>query len=171
MLHEKMLNAINEQMNHELYSSYLYLSMSAYFESVNLKGCAHWMRIQTMEEQTHFKRFYDFATARGGRVVLAAIEAPPVEWNSALAVFEDGLAHERIVTGKINQLVDVSLELKDHATNSFLHWFVDEQVEEEATADEIVQSLKLSENDATGLFMIDKDLGTRSFAPPPGVTL
>lgn len=171
MLHEKMLNAINEQMNHELYSSYLYLSMSAYFESVNLKGCAHWMRIQTMEEQTHFKRLYDFVTARGGRVVLGAIEAPPVEWSAALDVFEDVLKHERIVTGKINHLVDLSLELRDHATNSFLHWFVDEQVEEEATADEIIQSLKLSQNDATGLFMIDKDLGTRAFAAPTDVTL
>jgi ferritin len=171
MLHEKMEKAINDQMNHELYSSYLYLSMSAYFESINLKGFANWMRVQTMEEQTHAKRFYDFVSARGGRVVLSAIEAPPVEWESALAVFEDALKHERGVTGRINDLVDLSVELRDHATKSYLNWFVDEQVEEEATADEIIQSLKLSENNPSGLFMIDKELGQRAFAAPADITL
>lgn len=171
MLHKKMEKALNEQMTHELYSSYLYLSMAAYFESVNLKGCSSWMRIQTMEEQTHFKRFFDFVTARGGRVTLAAIKAPPSEWKSTLAAFEEVLKHERIVTGKIHKLVDLSLELKDHATNSLLTWFVTEQVEEEATADEIIQSVKLNGDNPSGLFLIDKDLGQRTFVMPADVTL
>ena len=171
MMNEKMVNAINEQINWELYSAYLYFSMAAYFDSINLKGCASWMRIQAMEEQTHVKRFYDFLTARGGRVMLSEIKAPPAEWGSPLAVFEETLAHEQHVTSRINDLVDLSLELKDHATNSFLTWFVDEQVEEEESADEVLQSLKLNENNPGGLFMIDKELAQRVFVPPTGVTL
>ncbi len=171
MLEKKMEKAINEQINWELYSSYLYFSMASYFDSVNLKGFSSWMRIQAMEEQTHVKRFYDFVTARGGRVILSAIKAPPSEWKSALAVFEETLEHEQVVTGRINDLMDLSLKLKDHATSSFLTWFVDEQVEEEESADEVLQSLKLNENNPGGLFMIDKELGARSFVPPADITV
>ncbi len=171
MINEKMVNAINEQVNWELYSAYLYFSMAAYFDSISLKGFSSWMRIQAMEEQTHVKRFYDFVTARGGRVILSAIKAPPAEWGSPLAVFEETLKHEQHVTSRINDLVDLSLELKDHATNSFLKWFVDEQVEEEESVDEALQSLKLNENNPGGLFMIDKELAQRVFVPPAGVTL
>jgi ferritin len=171
MISKKMEKAINEQINWELYSSYLYFSMAAYFDSINLKGFSGWMRIQAMEEQTHTKRFYDFLTARGGRVILSAIKAPPPEWKSPLAVFQETLKHEQHVTGRINTLVDLSVKLKDHATNSFLQWFVNEQVEEESSADEVIQSLKLNENNPGGLFMIDKELAQRTFVPPADVTL
>lgn len=171
MINKKMVNAINEQLNWELYSAYLYFSMAAYFESVNLKGFSSWMRVQTMEEQTHVKRFYDFLTARGGKVVLSEIKAPPTEWKSPLHVFEETLKHEQHVTSRINKLVDLALELKDHATNSFLRWFVDEQVEEEESVDAVLQGLKLNKNNPSGLFMIDKELAQRAFVPPVDVTL
>jgi ferritin len=145
--------------------------MAAYFDSVNLKGFSSWMRVQIMEEQAHTKKFYDYLTSRGGRITLSEIKAPPFEWDSPLAAFENALEHEQIVTGRINDLVDLSIELKDHATNSFLKWYVDEQVEEEETADGIIQSLKLNENNPGGLFMIDKELAQRTFVPPAGVTL
>ena len=171
MINEKMEKAINDQMNAELYSSYLYFSMAAYFDSVNLKGFSSWMRVQAMEEQAHTKKFYDYLTSRGGRVVLSEIAAPPSEWATPLAAFEHVLEHEQMVTGRINDLVDLSIELKDHATNSFLKWYVDEQVEEEESADEVIQSLKLNENNPGGLFIIDKELAARTFVPPTGVTL
>jgi ferritin len=171
MINQKMSDAINEQINWELYSSYLYFSMAAYFDSINLKGCSSWMRVQAMEEQAHVKKFYDFLTARGGRVILSEIKAPPSEWNSPLETFEEVYKHEQTVTGLINNLVDISIELKDHATSSFLQWFVNEQVEEEESADEVVQSLKLNENNPGGLFMVDKELAQRTFVPPTGVTI
>jgi len=166
-----MEKALNEQINSELYSAYLYLSMAAYFESINLKGFSSWMRVQTMEEQAHAKKFYDYVFSRGGRVVLSEIKAPPAEWDSPLAAFEHVLEHEQLVTSLINKLADLSLELRDHATNSFLQWFIDEQVEEEASAGEIIQNLKLNENNPGGLFLIDKELAQRTFVPPAGVTL
>lgn len=171
MMNEKMAKAINDQINAELYSAYLYFSMAAYFDSINLKGAASWMRVQAMEEQAHTKKFYDYLTARGGRVILSEVKAPPSDWKSPLAVFEHVLEHEQMVTGLINSLVDLSLELKDHATNSFLKWYVDEQVEEEESADAVIQSLRLNENNPGGLFMIDKELAQRVFVPPTGVTL
>lgn len=171
MIHKKMEKAINEQINWELYSAYLYFAMAAYFDSINLKGFSSWMRVQAMEEQTHTKRFYDFLTARGGKVILSAIKSPPVEWKSPLEVFQETLKHEQHVTGRINALVDLSAKLKDHATNSFLQWFIDEQVEEESSADEVIQSLKLNANNPGGLFLIDKELAQRTFVPPADVTL
>ncbi|HHN65080.1 MAG TPA: ferritin [Nitrospirae bacterium] len=171
MINKEMEKAINDQINAELYSAYLYLSMSAYFESISLKGFANWMRVQAMEEQTHVKRFYDYLLDRGGRVILSEIKAPPVEWDSPLAAFEHLLEHEQHVTSLINNLVDLAIRLKDHATNSFLKWFVDEQVEEEASADEIIQSLRLNENNPGGLFLIDKDLAQRTFVPPQDITI
>jgi ferritin len=171
MIDKKMEKAINEQINWELYSSYLYFSMAAYFESVSLKGFSSWMRVQAMEELTHAKRFYDFLTSRGGRALMAAIKAPPSKWKDAMAVFEETLKHEQHVTSRINDLVDLSIKLKDHATNSFLKWFVDEQVEEEESVDEVLQSLKLNKSNPGGLFMIDKELGARAFVPPVDVTI
>lgn len=129
------------------------------------------MMVQTMEEQAHTKKFYDYLSARGGRIVLSEIKAPPSEWKTPLAVFEHVLEHEQMVTGLINSLVDLSLELKDHATNSFLKWYVDEQVEEEESAGEVIQNLKLNADNPGGLFMIDKELAQRVFVPPTGVTL
>ena len=171
MMDEKMVKAINDQMNAELYSSYLYFSMAAYFDSIGLKGSSSWMRVQAMEEQAHTKKFYDFLTARGGRVVLSEIKAPPAEWDTPLAVFEHVLEHEQMVTGLINGLMDLSIELKDHATSSFLKWYIDEQVEEEESAEEVLQNLKLNADNPGGLFMIDKELAARVFVPPTGVTL
>jgi len=171
MIDQKMEDALNEQINWELYSSYLYLSMSAYFESVNLKGFSNWMRVQSMEELTHFKRFYDYLLNRGGRVKMKEIPAPPVEWKSPVNVFEEVLKHETEVSRRINTLIDLASELKDHATVSFLKWFVDEQVEEEASTHDIIESLKLTSDNPSGLFMIDRELNQRTFVPPVDVKI
>jgi len=166
MLKEKLEKALNEQINAELYSSYLYLSMSAYFEDKNLKGFANWMRVQAQEEVVHAMKIYDFINERAGRVNLKPIEGPQTEWESPLAVYEEAYKHECHVTDLINKLVDLSIEASDHATNAFLQWFVTEQVEEEASADDIVQQLRLVGNDGHGIFMIDRELGTRVFTMP-----
>ena len=166
MLSKKMEKALNNQLNAEAYSSYLYLSMQAYFESINLPGCANWMKIQAQEENMHALKFFDYINERNGRVTLKAIDCPPAEWKGALDVFEQTLKHEQKVTGLINELVNLALEEKDHATNAFLQWYVNEQVEEEAGADAIGQQLKLIENNPAGLFMLDKELGQRVFTPP-----
>jgi len=166
MIGKKMEKALNEQINAELYSAYLYLSMVAYFESVNLAGFATWMRAQTQEEIMHAMKMYDFINERGGRVILKAIETPPSEWDSPLAAFEAAYTHEQLVTGRINDLVNLAVEEKDHATNSFLQWFVNEQVEEETSADNVVQNLKMAQNAPGALFMIDRELGQRVFTPP-----
>jgi len=166
MISEKMQEALNGQMNAELYSSYLYLSMSAYFQDINLGGFANWMRVQAQEELVHAMKFYDFVNERGGRVVLKAVEGPPIEWDSPLAVFEAAYKHETKVTGLINELVELALAEHDHATNIFLQWFVTEQVEEEDSANEVVQKIKLMGDAQGGLFMLDQELGQRTFTPP-----
>jgi len=163
MISKKMQNAINGQINAELYSAYLYLSMSADFSSKNLQGFANWMKIQAREELGHAMKLYNFIEERLGRVTLKAIESPPAEWDSPLAAFEQALKHEQKVTGLINKLVDQAIAENDHATRGFLQWFVDEQVEEEASADAIVQQLKLMKGAPGGLFMLDKELGRRTF--------
>ena len=165
-MNEKIQEAFNDQINAELYSSYLYLSMAAYFASVNLPGFAHWMKCQAQEEVVHAMKFYDYMNERGGNVVLSAIEGPPTSWASPLNAFEEAYAHEQKVTGLINGLVDLAIEEKDHASNNFLQWFVAEQVEEEDTADGVVQSLKLAGTQGGGLFMIDRELGKRVFTLP-----
>ena len=166
MLNPKIQDALNEQINAELYSSYLYLSMSACFESKNLAGMANWMRIQAQEELLHAMKFFDFINERSGRVVLTQIEAPQTEWNAPLEAFENALEHEEKVTGLINALVDLSLAESDHATNTFLQWFVTEQVEEEAAAQTIVDKLKLVGDNPVALFMIDGELAQRTPPPP-----
>ena len=155
-------SAFNEQLNAELFSSYLYLSMAAYFESQNLKGMAGWMRMQAIEEHMHAMKFFDFINERGGRVTLAKIKEPKTEWSSPLDVFEDTCAHESKVTGLINELVDLALNEKDHAANAFLQWFVTEQVEEEGTTQEIRDKLKLVSDNPVALFMIDREMGGRA---------
>ncbi|MBI4833177.1 MAG: ferritin [Candidatus Lindowbacteria bacterium] len=165
MLSEKMQEALNAQTNAEFYSSYLYLSMSAYFHSINLSGFANWMRVQAQEELVHAVKFYDFVNGRNGRVVLGEVEGPPCKWKSPLAAFEHALEHEQKVTGRINSLVNLAIEERDHATNTFLQWFVNEQVEEEASANDVVQKLKLV-GDGGGLFMLDRELALRVFTPP-----
>jgi len=166
MLDEKIQIALNQQLNAELYSSYLYLSMSAYFQSVNLSGFANWMRIQAQEELVHAMKFYDFINERGSRVMLQPVEGPPAEWSSPLDAFENAYRHEQKVTGLINDLVNLAVKERDHATNIFLQWFVTEQVEEEASADEVVQKLKLMGDAKGGLFMLDREMGQRVFTPP-----
>lgn len=166
MISKKMEEALNEQVNAELYSAYMYLSMESYFKSLNLNGFSNWMRVQTQEEVMHAMKIYDFVNERGGRVILKAIEGPPTKWDSPLAVFEAVYAHEQKVTGLINDLVDLAIKEKDHATNTFLQWFVNEQVEEESSADEVVQQLKMMENAPGGMFMLDRELGQRVFTPP-----
>ena len=162
MINDTMQNAFNEQINAELFSAYLYRSMAAYFDHINLPGCAHWMKLQAEEEMSHADKFYHFLNERGGRVVLTAIDAPPTEWDSPLDAFAAAKAHEEYVTRRINDLVDNALETSDHASKIFLDWFVTEQVEEEAHADAIVQQLTLIKDSPQALFMLDRELGRRT---------
>jgi ferritin len=167
MIGKKMENALNEQTNAEFYSAYLYLSMEAFFQSVNLPGFANWMRAQTQEELTHAMKIYDYVNERGGRVTLKQIAAPPTEWDSPLGAFEAVSKHEQKVTGLINDLVNLAIAEKDHAANMFLQWFVNEQVEEEKNAEEIVQKLKLMADAPGALYMLDNEMAQRVFTPPP----
>ncbi len=166
MISKKIEKALNEQVNAELFSAYLYLSMEAYFKSLNLNGFANWMRVQTQEEISHAMKIYGFIDERGGRITLKTIDGPQTKWDSPLAVFKAVYEHEQKVTGLINNLVDLAIKEKDHATNTFLQWFVNEQVEEEASADQAVQQLKMMEKAPGGMFMLDRELGQRIFTPP-----
>ena len=168
MLRPNVEEALNRQVNAELFSSYLYLSMAAYFDSQNLPGMANWMRIQAQEELIHALKIFDFIGERDGRVLLTQIDSPKTEWTSPLNAFQDALEHERKVTGLINDLVDLSLAEKDHAANTFLQWFVTEQVEEEAAAKTIVDQLTMIADHPMALFMVDRELGQRT--PPPTTT-
>ena len=163
MLSERMEKALNEQIKWEFYSSYLYLSMASYFESISLEGFAKWMKAQAIEESVHAMKFYNFINERGGRVRLEAIDQPPTEWESPLALMEFALKHEQEVTRRINNLVELAQEEKDHATYIFLQWFVTEQVEEEDSFGSIVERMKLVAQAPGGLFMIDRELGQRTF--------
>lgn len=166
MINQRVADAINAQINAEFYSAYLYLSMSAYFENENLGGFANWMRVQFEEEQFHALKFLGYLNERGGRVHLEAIEKPKTEWASLVEVFEETVAHERHVTSLINNLMDIALEEKDHATTSFLQWFIDEQVEEEAAAESILTQLKFIGGQGNAVLMLDREMGTRVFTPP-----
>lgn len=171
MISEKMQDALNKQLNAELYAAYLYFSMTAYFENLNLPGFAKWMRIQTQEEMTHAFRFYHHIIERGGRAKMAAIQGPPIEWASPLAAFQDAYNHEIKVTGMINNLVDIAQSERDHAANAMLQWFITEQVEEEKNADDNVRKLKLAENHPQALFMLDREMAARAFTMPPDLAL
>ena len=166
-LDKKMQDALNEQINAEMYSAYLYLSMGSWFEDRNLKGFANWFRCQYLEENMHAMKMYNFVNERGGRVVLQSIAGPETDWNTFADVYEQVVEHEAHVTSLINNLVYLSRELRDYATESFLMWYVDEQVEEEATADELLSRLKLIKEDTNALYMMDKDLQIR--VPSPNV--
>lgn len=161
MLSKTLLDEMNEQIKHELYSAYLYLSMAAQSEAMNLPGFAHWMRLQAQEEVGHAMRFYHFIYDRGGRVVLQAIDQPPVEFASPLAMFEQTLEHERKVTARINHIYSLAVQEKDFASQSFLDWFVDEQVEEEKNASSILETLKMIGEKGHALVMLDRELGKR----------
>jgi len=161
MLSKKLQDAINEQIKNELYSGYLYLAMSAYFEASSLPGFARWMRLQAAEEQEHALKFFDYVHDRGSRVTLKAIDQPPMDWDSPLAVFEDTLEHERKVTGLINKLYELALEGNDYAAQAMLQWFIEEQVEEEKNAEQIVATLKMVGDKGQALVMVDRALGER----------
>ena len=166
MIGKKMEQALNGQLNAELYLAYLYLSMAAYFESADLPGFANWMRVQNQEERFHAMKFYDYVIERGGRVILRQIDVPPSEWNSPLTVFEATLEHERKVTGLINSLVFLAREEKDNASEIFLQWFVNEQVEEESNVSAVLRQLKLIKDSPQALFIMDKEMAQRVFTPP-----
>ena len=166
MMNKKIEEAFNEQLNAELFSSYLYLSMVNYFADENLDGMATWMRIQTDEERMHGMKFLDFINDRGGRTVLKQIDQPKIEWSSALEAFQDGYNHECLISSKINDLVTLANAEGDHAASAFLQWFVTEQVEEEATALAVVEKLKKIGDNPVGLLMIDDQLSQRAPAAP-----
>jgi ferritin len=165
MMNEKMKNALVDQVNEEFYSAYLYLSMSAYFSQIGLKGFANWMRVQYKEEVDHGMKMFDYILSRGEDIKLQEIKEPPNKWDSPLQAFEETLKHEQHITDRINYLVDIAEEVKDRATYNFLQWFIDEQVEEEENDREIIERLKLIGDNRNGLFMLDRDLGTRTYTP------
>ena len=162
MINKPMQDAMNDQINKELYSSYLYLSMAAYLEDRNLPGFAHWMRVQEAEERGHAMKLYDFMVERGGRVMLKSIDAPKAEWNSTLELAEEVAAHEAKITASINALYELALKEKDYPTQIMLQWFITEQVEEEKNAAEIVANLKLIEDRGTAVLMLDHRLAKRA---------
>jgi ferritin len=160
-LSKKMQDALNEQIKEELASAYIYLSMAAYCESINLPGFAHWMQGQSNEEMEHAMKFYGFVNERGGRVVLHALEQPPTEFAGPVDVFEKTLAHEQYITGRIHKLYALATEENDYASLGILQWFVDEQVEEESTATEILEVLKMIGDKGQALYMLDRQLASR----------
>jgi len=161
MIGKTMQDAMNDQINKELFSSYLYLSMAAYFEDRNLPGFANWMRVQADEEREHAMKIYDFILERGGKVALKAIDAPKTEWNSTLEVAEEVAAHEGKVTASIHALYELALKEKDYPAQVMLQWFISEQVEEEKNAAEIVASLKMIEAHETAVLQLDHRLSKR----------
>ncbi|MGD8563224.1 MAG: ferritin [Desulfarculaceae bacterium] len=171
MLSDKMAQAFNQQINAELYSSYLYMAMASWFEDKQMPGSAHWMKTQAQEEMTHALKFYGYVNERGGRVLMEAIAGPPNEWASPLAVFQAVLEHEQKVTGLINGLMDLAVTEKDHASQSFLKWFIDEQVEEEASVNEILGKLQMVDQAPGGIYMLDKELAARIFTMPVWLTI
>lgn len=162
----KVEKALNDQLQAEFFSFYLYLSMSAYFTAQHLDGFAHWMRIQAQEEFGHAMKLFDYLNERGATVALAALDAPQREWDSAAAVFGAVLEHERYITGRINELVNLANSVKDHATTVLMHWYVNEQVEEEATADTLFHQVEMMQDSPHGLLMLDRELAQRTLAAP-----
>lgn len=161
MLSQGIQDAINDQIHHEFQSAYVYLSMSAYLEAANFSGFAKWMRIQAREEVTHAMRLFDYVNDRNGRVTLKALEQPPTNFKSVLDTFEHALNHEQKVTSMIHSLYALATRENDYATQVALQWFINEQVEEEATATKVVDRLKLAGEDGAALLMLDKELGAR----------
>jgi len=162
MISQAVQDSINEQIKHEFQSAYVYLSMAAHCEAENLKGFAHWMRAQSREELSHAMKLFDYLNDRGGRVVLSTLEQPPMDFRSPLNLFEQVLEHERKVTKLIHNLYEVAAQEHDYGTQVALHWFIEEQVEEEKNAMEIVEYLKMIGNDSAALFLFDRQLGART---------
>ena len=165
----KVEKALNEQIQAEFFSFYLYLSMAAFFTARHLDGFAHWMRIQAQEEFLHAMKLFDYVAERGGTVKLLALDAPQSEWASPAVAFDEVLKHERFISQRIDKLVDLANAENDHATTVLMHWYVNEQVEEEATADTLCHQVKMVEDSPQGLLMIDRELAGRPVpvAPAP----
>ena len=161
MISKKMQDALNKQLNAELFSSYLYLSMAAHFESSNMKGFANWMNRQSSEEYGHAMKFYKYLVDVGAKVALNTIDKPKDKWTSPKQAFDEALKHEKKITKMINDLADLAVIEKDHATNIFLHWFVTEQVEEVASVEDIVYKFEMIGDNKSGLFMLDRELSHR----------
>ncbi len=166
MISKKTQDVMNEQIKHELESAYLYLSMAAYFHSLGLDGMAQWMRVQTQEEMVHAMKFFDHIKDRGGRVELLPLTKPKKEWSSPLVAFQEAYEHEQFITSKINALTNIAAEEADHPASVLLHWFITEQVEEEASTSKIAQMLERIGDSGQGLIMLDRELGTRTFTMP-----
>lgn len=166
MISDNLQEAINHQINRELFSEYYYLSMASYFNAAGLNGFENFFLVQVEEERFHAMKMYRFLNERGGRVFLKAIEAPKTEFNSPLEVFELAYEHEKLVSGLINDLMDLAMKENDHAARIFLNWFVEEQVEEEASMEAILNKLKLVKGEGHGLLMLDDELAKRTFTPP-----
>lgn len=171
MIPDKITKAFNEQIMHEFYSSYLYLSMAAWFETEGHEGMGRYMRVQALEEMTHAMKFFDHILERGGEPELLAIEKPQVKWDSPLAAFENALAHEKFISGKVNDLMTLSIAENDHGSRTLLQYFVDEQVEEEDTASKSVYAVKMVGDGGQGLLMLDREFGSRVFKLPPTAVL
>ena len=161
MLSERMLETLNKQINYEFFAAYSYLALTAYFEDTDLKGFAHWMRLQHEEELVHAYKVFDFVNDRGGRVTLAALDTPQASWDSPLEALAFALEMERQNSQHIYAVVDIAMEERDHATHAFMQWFVNEQVEEEALASDMLQQLRLVGDNNNGLFLMDRELGQR----------
>ena len=161
IISKKINDAVNKQINHEIYSAYIYLAMAAWAESENLKGMAHWLRVQFREELGHAMKFFHYVNERGGRVVLQEIACPPKDWKNPAAAFEVVYEHECGVTARIYKIAELAEQEKDNATSSMLKWFIDEQVEEEANALEILTKLKMIKENIGGLMLLDRELGSR----------
>lgn len=166
MLNPKVQDAINEQINAELYSAYLYLSMAQYFEAEGLAGFANWFKIQFQEEQAHATIFMNYVNQRGGRVMLKAIDAVPTTWDSPMEVFRATLEHEQKVTALINSLYTLAMQGEDYATRDRLNWFVGEQVEEEDNCRALIDKLRLIGDNGMGLYMLNTELAARTYAAP-----
>lgn len=166
MISKKLEDAINYQINRELFSEYYYLSMASYFNSAGLSGFENFFLVQVEEERYHAMKMYNFLNEKGGRVKLAAIEAPKTKFKSALEVFELAYEHEKLVSKLINDLMDLAIAENDHAAKNHLNWFVDEQVEEEASMETILNKLKLISGEGHGMLMMDNELAKRVFTPP-----
>ena len=166
MISKALNKAINEQINKELFSEYLYLSMSAWFAKENLEGFANWMYVQAQEERFHAMKFFNYVIERGGEVELYALQKPDKNFKSSVNAFKMALEHEQFISKSINELMDLAIKEKDHAAKSFLQWYVDEQVEEEASADKIWSQLKMIGDNVHALLMLDRELAARSFTPP-----
>ncbi|MFR1707314.1 MAG: ferritin [Clostridium sp.] len=166
MLSENLLKGLNDQVNFEFYSSYIYLAMAAYAESIDLSGFANFFRVQAQEELFHAMKLYDYIFQKNGIVQLDQIEKPENSYNSIVDVFQKGYSHEQLVTSRIYHLADIASDEREHSTMSLLRWFIDEQVEEENTFNTLLKKVKRIENNPAALYMLDEELATRVFTPP-----